>query len=305
LAGITEFDTIGGISGGSLPALLLASGFEAEQLINEAVNIDFSQLVPAHATKMAIFVALLLRDRFEYTRPKKGVLGSEPLGHYVNMKAAQGPAMQLLGPDGKPLKWPPKFWTMGVVARTQFIFTADGVYQYLKNGQFRKISDEPAPIDIAIRGSCAVPGIIDPAFWLGRAIFDGALSWDGQCPVGVPMRHFNANPADIIACDVGDEHHKFAAAFRWFWSILCGGHCVDHEGPKTPIPPEVLMMEANVWSVRSLQFKLSMDQKWQAVMSGFQEGVIKLSRAGLLTGDRRKLAFDICMDIDKLRALAK
>lgn len=305
IAGLTKWKSIGGISGGSLPALLLACGYEPEQLLREAVEIDFSTLVPRHATKLAVIIALLLRDRFEYTRPKKGVLGTGPLGHYVKLKVAQGPSPKLLGPDGKPLAWPPGFWTMGVVARTQILFTDHGVFQYLKNGQFRKISDEPAPIEVAICGTVAVPGIIDPAIYAGRYIFDGALSWDGSCPVGVAIRHFGAKPEEVIGCDVGDEHQKFAKFFRWFWSLLCGGHCVDHEGPKTPVPPEVLMMEANVWSVRSLQFKLTLEQKWQAVMSGFQEGVVKLSRAGLLTGEQRKQAFAICMDIEKLKALAK
>lgn len=290
IAGIEKWDTLGGISGGSIPTVAYAAGIDPADLMQLTVDVDFSSLVPRHATPLHTVLAFLLRDRFEYTRPKKGVLSSDNLGHFI---------------EGIVKEWPKNFWTMAVVARTQILFTSDGVYQYLKNGDVRVLSDKPAPIGIAIRATCAVPGIIDAVPYLGRHLFDGALSWDGLCPVGILTRHFKAAPHEIIAHDVGDEQSKSAPFFRVFWSLLCGGHCVDHTGPKTAIPEETLMMKPNVWSVRSLQFRLSLDQKWQAVMSGFQEAVIELSRAGLLTGDRQQYAFELCMDIEKLKALPK
>jgi predicted acylesterase/phospholipase RssA len=289
LAGI-EFDTIGGISGGAVPAVALAAGIEPHKLMQLAVDVDFSSLVPRHATPLHTVLAFLLKDRFEYTRPKKGVLNSENLGRYF---------------DELVPTWPKNFWTMAVVARTQILFTDHGVFQYLRNGQRRVISNEPAPVGIAIRATCAIPGIIDAVPYKGRYLFDGALSWDGQCPVGIPMRHFGAQPASIIGSDVGDEQSRLAPVGRTLWSLLCGGHCVDEKGPKTPIPDGVLMIKPNIWSVRSLQFSLSEDQKWQAVMSGFQEAVIQLTRAGLLSGERQQQAFELCMDIEKLKALAK
>jgi predicted acylesterase/phospholipase RssA len=299
LAGIEIGDGIG-ISGGSIPIFALKAGVHPLKLGELAVGVDFQSLVPRHATPLHIFIAFLLRDRFEYTRPKKGVFGSENLGVYVRDLSRQ---LGLVEADGTPI-WPKGFKTMSVVARTQIICDENRVIQALRNGQVRVLSDKPMPIDIAIRATCAVPGIIDAVPWNGRYLFDGALTWDGQCPVVLPIRHWDAKAEDIIGCDVGDEQHRFAGAFRWFWSLVCGGHCVDHEGPKTPVPDEVIMIRPNVWSVRSLQFNLTTEQKWQAVLSGFQEAAIQLARVGLLTGDAKKRAFSICMDIEKLKNLA-
>lgn len=289
IAGITEWQSIGGISGGSIPAVALASGIDPRDIMQLTVDIDFSSLVPRHATPISTVLAFILKDRFEYTRPKKGVLSSEKLGTFI---------------DSLVPVWPKGFWTMAVVARTQILFTEHGVYQYLRNGQRRVLSTTPAPVGLAIRATCAVPGIIDAVPYQGRHLLDGALSWDGQCPVGISQRHFGADSNQIIACDVGEEKSRLAPFARVFWSMLCGGHCVDHTGVKTVMPNDVLMIKPKVWSVRSLQFKLTTDQKWQAVHSGFQEAVVQLSRAGLLTGDRLYQALDICSDLNALKALS-
>ena len=289
IAGITEFETLGGISGGSIPPVLKAAGLSCAELLRFAIDVDFSSLVPRHATPISTIIAFLLKDRFEYTRPKKGVLSSDKLGAFI---------------DKKVPVWPKNFWTMAVVAKTQILFTADGVYQYLSNGQKRVISDTPAPVGLAIRASCAVPGIIDSVPYKGRHLFDGALSWDGQCPVGIVTRHFGGQPQDIIACDVGSEKGRFEKFKEKLWMMLCGGHCVEHRGPKSIIPKAVTMLKPNVWSVRSLQFHLTLDQKWQAVMSGFQEAVIELANAGLIEGERLDKALAVCADIKKLQAMA-
>jgi predicted acylesterase/phospholipase RssA len=288
-AGITEWQTIGGISGGSIPAVALAAGIDPREIMQLTVDVDFSSLVPRHATPLSTVLAFILKDRFEYTRPKKGVLGSENLGKFI---------------DSLVPVWPKGFWTMAVVARTQIVFTDHGIFQYLKNGQRRVLSDKPAPVGIAIRATCAIPGIIDAVEWNNRLLHDGALSWDGACPVGVPQRHFNAKPEDIIGCDVGDEANRWQQFTHFFWTLLCGGHCVEPKGPKTPVHPKITMINAKVWSVRSLQFTPTVEQKWQAVHSGFQEAVTQLSKAGHLTGAKLQEALDICADLNKLKALS-
>lgn len=289
LAGITDWQTVGGISGGSIPAVAMAAGVDPREIMQLTVDVDFSSLVPRHATPLSTVLAFILKDRFEYTRPKKGVLGSENLGKFI---------------DSLVPVWPKNFWTMAVVARTQIVFTDHGVFQYLKNGQRRILSDKPAPVGIAIRATCAIPGIIDAVEWNKRLLHDGALSWDGACPVGVSLRHFGADAKDIIACDVGDEKSRSAGLTRLFWTLLCGGHCVDHTGPKTPIPTETTLINPRIWSVRSLQFTPTAEQKWQAVHSGFQEAVVQLARAGYLKGDKLFEALDICADVNALKALS-
>jgi predicted acylesterase/phospholipase RssA len=288
-AGITEWQTIGGISGGSIPAVALAAGIDPRELMQLTVDVEFSSLVPRHATPLSMVLAFILKDRFEYTRPKKGVLSSENLGKFI---------------DSLVPVWPKNFWTMAVVARTQILFTDHGVFQILKNGQRRVLSDTPAPVGLAIRATCAIPGIIDAVEYKKRLLHDGALSWDGACPVGIPQRHFGAKAKDVIGCDVGDEPSRFAPLARLFWTLLCGGHCVDHTGPKTPIAPEVLMVNARPTSVRSLQFSPTVDQKWMAVHAGFQEAIVQFTKAGLLKGDKLTEALDLCASLEAFKALA-
>lgn len=289
IAGVTEWQTIGGISGGSIPALALAGGIDPRDIMQLTVDVNFSSLIPRHATPLSTVLAFILKDRFEYTRPKKGVLSSDNLGKFI---------------DSLVPVWPKNFWTMAVVARTQILFTEDGVYQYLRNGQRRVLSDKPAPVGLAIRATCAIPGIIDAVPFHGRHLFDGALSWDGQCPVGVTERHFGAASKDVIACDVGEEKTRLAPLGSWFWSLLCGGHCVGHTGTTTVMPKDVTLIKPHIWSVRSLQFSPTTEQKWQAVHSGFQEAVVQLSRSGQLTGDKLYQALEICADINALKALS-
>lgn len=288
-AGITEWQTIGGISGGSIPAVALAAGIDPRELMQLTVDVNFSSLVPRHATPLSTVLAFILKDRFEYTRPKKGVLSSENLGKFI---------------DSLVPEWPKGFWTMAVVARTQILFTDHGVFQILKNGQRRVLSDTPAPVGLAIRATCAIPGIIDAVEYKRRLLHDGALSWDGQCPVGIPLREFRAAPKDIIACDVGEEKSRWAPIFRTFWSLLCGNHCVDSASPQNAFPPQTTLIRPRIWSVRSLQFSPSAEQKWQAVHSGFQEAVVQLAEAGYLKGDKLKEALALCGDLNAFKALS-
>lgn len=289
MAGIKEWETLGGVSGGSIPTVLLAGGYTPAQLLKYAVELDFSSLVVRHATPLMTVVAFLLKDRFEYTRPRQGVLSSDKLGSFINEKV--------------PV-WPKNYWTMAVVGRTQIVFTADGVYQYLRNGHRRVLSNKPADLGIAVRATCAVPGIIDAVPWDGRYLFDGALSWDGQCPIDLVARHFGATHNEIIGCDVGEEPSRWEPLVKRFWALACGGHCISPAKPADFKGTGVLMMQPAVESVRSLQFTLTVEQKWLAVQSGFCEAVDELEAAGILTGDKLKDARLICKDVNALRKLA-
>lgn len=288
LAGLNDWETMGGISGGSIPTVLLAAGGSPVDMMRMAIDIDFAKLVPSHATPLRLVIAFLLKNRFEYTRPHKGVLGSELLGKWI---------------DERIPVWPKKFWTMAVVGRTQIVFTADGVFQYLADGSMRKIADQPPPVGLAIRATCAVPGIIDAVPYNGRWLFDGALSWDGLCPVGLVQRHFGADPNEIVALDVGDEPSRWSTLVTWFWKLVCGGHCVPPDNTVNFTGSGVLMMEPHVTSVRSLQFTLTTEDKWEAVLAGFQEAVGEMAAAGVLSGTKLDELLAISQNVELLKAL--
>lgn len=273
-AGLREWATAGGISGGSVPTALLAGGHDPGKMVRLAVDIDFASLLTRHANPLSILIAFLLQQRFAQTRPRMGVMSSEKLGKFID--------------DHVP-EWPQNYWTMAVAGKTQIFFTSKGVFQYLVDGTVRQLSNEPAPLGLAVRASCAVPGIIDPVVFKGIHLFDGALSWDGQLPIGAVTRHFDTTAGAIVGCDVGDRKTKQSDLATRFWRWFCGGTCVQRDDQKTPevwAQEGAMIVLPDVNAFPSLQFTLSAEQKWQAVMNGYSAAVVQLWKRGLLTSNQ-------------------
>lgn len=291
IAGLEDWGTIGGISGGSIPTVFKAQGMPSRELVRLGISIDFTDLVTRHANPISILLAFLLKDRFEQTRPRQGVMSSEKLGEFI---------------DKLVPVWPQNYWTMAVVGQTQIVFTADGVWQFLSDGSWRQLSDKPAPLGLAIRASCAVPGIIDAPYFLGKYLFDGALSWDGACPAGVLIRDFGSSPENIFACDVSDpvEQKKgsWASWKIWFWRMLCGKRCVLPPVRPTAGVERVFTVRPPAATFGALQFKLTEQQKWEAVHQGFVAAVRELESAGHLTGARLEEANKLGASVESLKS---
>ncbi|MBX9573200.1 MAG: patatin-like phospholipase family protein [Candidatus Obscuribacterales bacterium] len=274
-AGLDNWKTIGGISGGSLPSLLLASGEKPGDMVRLAIDIDFSSMLTRRTNVFMTFMAFLLKERLAQSRPRKAVLGSEKLRDFL---------------DGRITEWPEKYWTMAVAGRTQIVFTAKGVFQYLHDGTMRQLSDKPAPLGDAVRASCAIPGIIEPVLWTnprngeGIYLFDGALSWDGQCPIGVVVRDFGAKPNEVVGCDVGDRHFGgFSGFVSKFWRFFCGQGCVwpdDETDPAFWAAQGSLVVYPELNKFNSLQFTLTAEQKWDAVIESYFATVVRLWKIG-------------------------
>lgn len=296
-AGITNWKSIGGISGGSLPTAFLASGMDARTAVATALDVDFASLLTRRGGMLKILFASLMQRRYEKTRPRFGVLSSEKLGGFI---------------EGKVPTWPSKYWTMACVGDDQLIFTKAGVHLRQANGTYRLLATEAGPLGAAIRGSCAVPGIIDAVpldaagekYWL----HDGALSKENRTPVSVPERFYGARPHDIIVCDVGDgdaDSKWSQTKLRW-WKVICGELCLPQYEPE-PLSSKdgYIMIEPTEFNFSSLQFTLTRDQKWQAVMSGYMGAVPSLKAAGLLTGDRLAVAEKLVADFQDMVAYCK
>lgn len=291
-ASFNDWTSVGGISGGSIPTALLASGYHPSDLLKMAVDVDFSSLLTRRTNLALMFLAFLLKERLAQTRPRKAVLGSELLGEFI---------------DERCPTWPANYWTMAVAGRTQVLFTADGVYQYLQDGTCRQLDDEPAPMGLAVRASCAVPGIIDPVKYKDIYLFDGALSWDGQCPIGLVLRHYKTHARDIIACDVGDRESTAGGFVNAFWRIFCGNSCVwpaDEPHPDIFVEQGSIVAYPAVNSFGSLQFKLSEEQKWDAVRSGFAATITELWKARLIDNAKMLSLAALAKDVDTFRTAA-
>lgn len=288
LAGISDWRTLGGASGGSIPTLMLAGGVHPTKIVRYTIETDFSSLLTRRGSMLRILIAYLMKDRYERTRPRRGILSSEKVGAFVESHVAV---------------WPANYWTVAAYKDSQWLFTAEGVFEYGRDGRCRKVSDKPAPVGLAIRASCAVPGIIDAAEWNGNFLFDGALTMDGRCPVRVPKRHFGARSTQVVGLDVGDDTTKQTRWVRRGWKVLCGSNCIPEEvdGDNPAGSDGVLLIKPAPMSFRSLQFTLSADQKWQAVMSGFLGAVPKLESAGLLSGPALEKALAIARSFDDIQ----
>ncbi|MBY0359876.1 MAG: patatin-like phospholipase family protein [Candidatus Obscuribacterales bacterium] len=270
-AGHNDWRSMGGVSGGSIPSLFIAAGWPAGKMVKLAVDIDFASLLSRRTNIFMTFLAFLLKERLAQTRPRRAVMGSEKLGDFI---------------DKLVTAWPEKYWTMAVAGKTQVIFTSKGVFQYLEDGTVRQVSAHPAPLGLAIRASCAVPGIIEPAQYNGVYLFDGALSNDGQCPIGVVVNHFKSQANEVVACDVGDREAGYWSRFvNNFWRVFCGNHCVWPKDEKTPTLWQAegsMVITPAVNQFPSLQFTLTAEQKWGAVIAGYVAALTELKTAGLL-----------------------
>lgn len=288
LAGVTQWRTVGGVSGGSIPTALLASGIAAPNLLRHAMAVDFSQMVDWEGSFFGSIMAFLKKDFYEQVRnrPVSGILNTEKLGTFV---------------EGFSPTWPDKFWTMAAAGNSQIVFNKDGVFEFTHDGHRIVLSDKPAPLSLAVRATCTIPGIISAVQLNDRYLFDGALTRDGICPVGVKIRHFDFAPGDTIACCVGEEFmHGIAGRLRRLWRSAWGGSASPEWGPETT---GVLDIHPHFNHINALTFRMSEDDKWLAVVLSFREAIICLANKGVLQGQERKQAFEMLAELRELRLM--
>ncbi|HEY9871521.1 MAG TPA: patatin-like phospholipase family protein, partial [Candidatus Obscuribacterales bacterium] len=172
-AGVDDWQTIGGVSGGSIPSLLLAAGVDPAMIVANAIDIDFSQLLVKTDSFSNVLKTRLRPGLHRGKRLRDGIVDSRCLGSLLERFVPE---------------WPANYWTMAVAGNSMLLFTADGVFEY-HGGRRRRISSTPAPVGLAVRASCAVPGVIESVRFAGRDLFDGALSPYGGCPTSMVKRH--------------------------------------------------------------------------------------------------------------------
>ena len=288
MAGITQWQTIGGISGGSIPALMLAGGATPSTLIRRAMDCDFRSLVERKAGLFGTIKAFLLKDYYENRNPRpiEGILGTEKMAEFV---------------DSFHPTWPKGFWTVAAAGTSQILFTEDGVREYRADGTVTQISDKPAPVGLAIRATCTIPGIISAVSYGDHYLYDGAHTKDGMCPVGIPIRYFGAEAKKTIACCLGEEFNSGAIGilrrfWRWIWAVP----------PEPQWGPEtvgVISIRPKISHIHALNFTLSPDQKWLAVLLGFRATVYRLHREGLLKGERLERVNALLREIGKFDSI--
>lgn len=236
----------------------------------KVIEYDFATLFRRTGTIYEMIRSHLPRrpKNMERRSIREGIMNSDGLGAII---------------DHHVSGWPANFWTMAVSGKYHILFTADGVFQI--HGELTdRISDTPAPLGLAIRASCAVPGILEAIEFAGRHLFDGALSDYGDCPTGIVRQHFQAPASKIVACDVSGGMTRQRRA--WFaLGRLISGRISQRLQIQSRVD-EIFIAPRVDHLGDSLEFRLTREQKEAAVLAGFTAAAERLAKSGLLTGDR-------------------
>src|SRR6185295_6194499 len=78
-----KLKTIGGISGGAIPTLMLASGMSPGRIVMTAVDVDFASQLTRHSSYLVLIYSMIMKERYETTRPLAAVFSTEKVADYI------------------------------------------------------------------------------------------------------------------------------------------------------------------------------------------------------------------------------
>lgn len=287
MTGLTRWKTVGGASGGSIPAAFLAAGVDAKTVLHLITETDFTSLLTPKTGIVRRILAILNKYRYEKTRPSKGVYRSDRLGAFINSRVGE---------------WPRGYWAVAACKHGQVLLTDHGVVKYCDDGSVIHLSSTPPSVGDAVRASVAIPGFIDALSLDGEDLFDGALSGDGNCPVEVVNRHFKDDFAKAVAFDLGDEPIKNWWLLRTLWKIFCGGKCDSFEGKSPDEKLGAIVIKPEITGFHALKFKLNINDKWCAIIGGFTAALHRMEQAGLCNKTDHADAFELDSQLKNILA---
>lgn len=270
-----DWKSIGAVSGGANVGILLASGYTPTQLVQFALQVNFDGKVVRKAGAVETLWSLFMKHHYERAENRNGtgILDMKQVEEYI---------------DSLVPAWPEKFWTVAVVDNDDIVvFKKDGIFEY-KNGKCIKLASDPGKPGFAVHASCAIPGLVQPPVLAGRHLYDGAFSKYGVCPVGISTELFGHNSSTVAGVCVGEDSFPgLKGAVHNFWKELWG---VPQDNSWGPHSKGVVGIHPRITHIHSLSFKLSSDEKWLAILEGFNTTVMTLAKHGLLTGERLERA---------------
>lgn len=282
LSGWNNWKTIGGISGGSIPASLYANGTRAKEIVWLALNTEFRNLLNPRVGPLRRFWALMRKYHYEAVLPTTGIYSPEPLRRFV---------------DTTVPKWPEKFWTLCTDKNLhQVVLTAEGAFRYVPEVvQGSNLTEKPPCLGTAVSASCAIPGIIDAGEIAGEPMFDGALGHEGNTPILPPQRHYGAEPSKIIALDVGEEDVKKNLLVYCLMRATClVSRCAPLEAPHPSEEKDgIILIEPIIKRFHGLKFLLDALDKWTAIVAGFKSAIETLERHELISREKAVTAYEL------------
>lgn len=296
--GFTDYVTIGGISGGSLPLRLLAHGMNIREMIDTVIELKFNSLLDEEASIRSVMVDhYRSRKRIKGELPTRGQYKSDRLGVWLESFSKGA--------------WPDKFWTLAVEENLQILLDKQGIFSRAEGEKFVQISKTTPPLGLSIQATCTVPGLFTPVELTiaetGRklVLYDGGLSWEGKRPMTVVEEQYQAKPSQIILCDVGPESSAYEVIFGAIWKLVCGGRCISPLGKRSENENKAVLVLPVITSVASFDFDAHPDRKWEAIMEGFAATVFSLNKSYKLTETEFLAAKDIIAEFNGLVGACK
>lgn len=309
-----QIESIGGVSGGMFTALKYAKTRSAVACLRHMLEMDFGTLIEKRNVNWVKVLLEIAHLRYKKNARRVGNAWSRLTWKSEWMQVLRQIAKELEEDKSRPLKgvfsldklgayaeqdtkvWPDGFWVSSAASSSKMqdadlYFTKQGVFLSGPDGVLRIISVRPASLSVAARSTSAIPGFMEAVKYKVFNLYDGALGVEGRCPINIPVRLFGAKPADILAIDVGPDNGR--QRMKALWRFVCGDHCVpDTETPplfqREGLPVMHVTPRANYFT--TLQFDITVDEKWLAVMASFQETVKVLAKNEILAGEKLRNA---------------
>jgi predicted acylesterase/phospholipase RssA len=260
-----KIESIGGVSGGFVPAALAATDMPSHQFLEVARKTDIASLL----TQRPLFRQVVKEGR-KLDLLKDGLYDTSPLGDMVHGHMPSA-------------KWPEKLWTMAVGdEHSQVVFTKNGVTEYGPSGQVI-LSGKPPKVGDAVRATSAIPGVLASMELYGRRLYDGALGQFGKCPSDMAKMHFGIPEERVIASlPVGAMTYPNKKLYQ-FAKYLSGN---TEKGSENFVEHAGIVVRPEVKSFHSLRFALRPAQRDEAILAGYRSAIEQFATNNLISGDR-------------------
>lgn len=270
-----RFRSIGGVSGGSIPTVLISHNPDVSQLLERVLTTDFNKLVRRRVS-LIHFLTQVVRDAKPIDPPPLiGGLDAAAMGAYF---------------DEQIKAWPRLFWTLALTHQRKVIMTADGIFVEQEGGLIVKDSADQLSVGTAVRATCAVPILLDPVPWTSASgeshlLIDGGLGPEGRCPTSVAKFLHSMQDSYLIVVNLGeDKSHLHRLLDRAFGTDMLEEPDLDAPEPG-PLPENYTRIVISPPEALSGSFKFQMTrrEKWQMIMTGYVTAVDHFEKHGLYT----------------------
>lgn len=269
-AGI-KLGTIGGVSGGTMPASFAAADLSSAQILKIAKEIDGTALI----NKKPFFKPTTTEPINAQAGMRQTIVGvQEARG---GMYGTQNMATEA---NKHVPEWPERFWTMAVAEKNQIFMSKKGIVEYPDNMMQHIVSNKPISVGDAVRASSAIPGLFEGLIVNGRTLFDGALGRFGKCPTDLVARHLNI-PKDRIIASLPAGAMTPAEKAQFYVAQFFSGNFHRHN-PKI-VQEAGIVIRPQVNSFNSLNFDLNPSQKEEALLAGYRSAIEEFGRNKLIS----------------------